>query len=95
MAKKYKFDLVIVHNGSKDIYKHSEVDAEDLAIKEYFVLEHKQKLLKIDRPTDEIDLFFEVNNLDDPSLDNYEKYNFFSIIQGIKAKQRLPLNLDI
>ena len=93
MEKVYNLSIVRIHNGDKQCVKNCKVDKEDLAVKEYFKLERKANELRSEYPNDEIDLLFEVDNLDDHNLNSYEKYNFFSIIQGIKDKGRLPFGV--
>jgi hypothetical protein len=89
--KVYVFTIVVTKdNNSKEVIADSKATEENAAMQEYFKLERKCNSLKGEFK--EVDLRFDVNNLEDSSLNVLERYNFFSKIQFEKDKQRLPFN---
>lgn len=85
--KKYVFTIVAIRdNGSKEIVDSCRVDNnEDEALRQYFQFERKANTINAN-------LLFEVNNLEDSTLDHLERYSFFSKVQAEKDKQHLPFN---
>lgn len=89
--KIYVFTIVATkENNSREVIADSKVTEENDAIREYFKLERKCNSLK--QEFKDTELHFDVNNLEDSSLNVLERYNFFSKIQFEKDKQRLPFN---
>ena len=86
--KLYVFTIVVTReNNSKEIVDGCKVNNdENEALKEYFRLERKANTIN------NANLLFEVNNLEDSTLDHLERYSFFSKVQEEKDKQRLPFN---
>lgn len=76
--------VAIKDNGSKEPIDGCKVNNEEDALKEFFRLERKANTFK------NANVIFEVNNLEDSSLDHLERYNFFSKVQTERDKQRLP-----
>lgn len=94
--KIYSFCLIAVVKGKEHCMSSKKVfDDEDKAISKYFEMEKKKDSIKesltrrVKTPV-ELYLNFNVSNTQDSSLDTFERYNFFSKIQEIKDKARLP-----
>lgn len=89
--KIYVFTIVATKkNNSKEVIVTSKTIEEDIAIKDYFKLERKCNVLK--QEFKDVELRFDVNNIEDSSLNVLERYNFFSKIEFERTKQRLPFN---
>lgn len=89
--KLYVFTIVATkEDNSKEVIVTSKTIKEDIAMQDYFKLERKCNVLK--QEFKDVELRFDVNNLEDSRLNVLERYNFFSKIQFEKDKQRLPFN---
>ena len=96
MNKMYSICLmVVINNNHQCVTAKQVINNEDDAINEYFKLDKKKSETsfdiqrKVKMPVESY-LKVDVTNLDDSSLSVLDKYNFFSKIQEIKDKARLP-----
>lgn len=96
MKKMYSITLLAIDNGDKQIVDNVRiVDDEDAAISAYFQFEKMRDGIKakLDESIEVVVLFDVFCH--DASCNAIARYEFYSKIQAIKDKRRLPFNNNI